>query len=432
MNREEYAGLGLLLLGELRASDTLVPVPVLAMEKLESAILSIPPQFNQLGLDKLFGDWLTVAAAIESQGLHDIAFDLLEEMRRLQVRELEKDPDRVAAASIWLRRARIARTSGQLDDAEICYGEAFHLVPRPLPSDANPWWSDILPMVWIGRGVLAMERGNYPNAEREISKVMDKRVPDIWRIYGHFVMSTILRKRTRAVEAMSHIWAAIDLLDENDSRRAESLVLLGEVLMGLGERSFAVQAHLSALACEPVLRVQAAALCGIQTLIGNAERHSTRELDRILRESIWARRNLAQREEEGFFNRLIGYVENLLAEVPVSLKASGQTTAGVVGGLTRHDQSILARGLAELLESQGRHADALEWLTIVEQIAELYDLHERKFEVDALRLRWTAHVRDETKKTARIAGSGRKKIGAVWTRMADLEALSKFERVEGH
>lgn len=429
MTTDEYAALGRLLLGELRESDRLGPIPSWIMERLAPAIRSIPPQFARLGDEASLGDWINAAAAIEAKGLNDVAFDLLEEMRRVYVRDGDTPRQRVMSAFIWLRRGRIARVAGRLDDAEGCYDEALRRVPRQVDADDGLWWSDLLPNLWIALGILAVGRGNYPLAERETRKLLDARVPLTWRITGHLQMTIVLRKRGRAHEALPHIWAALDALPADDGRRTDALIILGEVLNELGEHRFALEAHLAALAIATWQRHQAAALCGVLGLLAKPELQTEGALAMFTR-SVWARRHLVSRKEPEVVDRLIGFTAECLQRVEGSL-ANSHYPMGIVDGWSRHEQSVLSRGLAELFASRGRISDALHWLDLVERIAEHHGFHERKFEVDALRARWTTAGSDDTPLTAAHSIPRKPRRGSVWARMADLEALATLERVEG-
>lgn len=423
VTRDGYAGIGLMLLSELRASEVLGPVPKGAMDLLGPTIRTIPPQYFRLGENGHVGDWINAAAAVEAHALHDIACDLLEELRRLQVGSGEAVHQQALDSFLWVRRGRIARTSGHLDDAEECYREALRRARRAQSRSDELWWTDVLPHIWTGFGILAIGRGNYPVAERETAKILDARVPAIWRITGHLQMALVLRKRMKLIDAVEHIWAAFDLMERTDTRRAEALVPLGEVLMGLNEHLLSLKAHLSALAMRPTSRVQAAALCGVQTAIARAARRERTAVSSTLANSAWARRELSMENSTDLAEQLLAYVAETLKDVPASINASEEQVKGVVNGFTRHDQSILARSLAELLYSRGRLGEAMEWLCIVETIAERHNFHERKFEVDALRERWS-HTPSESMRRVKLPPVRVSHEHPVWARMDELDDLA--------
>lgn len=415
-------GIGLRLLAELQGAESLPEVPAVTRAILDPLVEQLQPQIGPLGADMTVRMWVNAAAIIEAHGFHDVAVDLIEELRRVLASDRTDDEARAFDAFLWTRRGRIARLAAQLDDAEECYREALRRTP---PHKTSLWWSDVVSNAWIGLSILAVGRGNYPLAHLEARKLLVPQVPPSQQVQGHLLLALILKKRRRFGAALAHVWQAFDLLPGTDPRRADTLVTLGEIAADVGEWESALHARLAALALPILPRVAVAALTGVLGVLAQPSLRANARAEEILARSAWGRRVLAGRPEMTVVARAEGHAQDLLR--PSAIAPAKLSTVTIAGALTAHDQVVLALSLAELIEADERYSEAAEWLAFAEQLAVRHGFHERVFQVDTLRRAWSdqraVSQRDPSSPEPTVR-TPRARRSTAWRRMAGLEVLA--------
>ncbi len=415
-DRVTLQGVGLRLLAELEGAESLPPLPAVTRPVLDPLVEQLQPQIGLLGTDTTIRMWVNAAAIIEAHGFHDVAVDLVEGLRRVVTSGRTDDEARAFDAFLWTRRGRIARLAAQLDDAEQCYREALRRTPR---QRTDLWWSDVVSNAWLGLSILAVGRGNYPLAQQEARKVLVSHVPPSQQVQAHLLLALILKKRGRFGAALAHVWQAFDLLPDTDPRRADALVTLGEIAAEVGEWESALHARLAALALPILPRVAVAALTGLLGVLAQPNLRANARAETIIAQSAWGRRVLAGRTEMTVVARAEGHAQDLLRP------KLGIGTTG--GGLTAHDQVVLALSLAELIAADERYSEAAEWLEFAEMLAVRHGFHERQFQVDALRRAWSeqrAVLQRDPSPTQTVVRTKRARRTTVWRRMDGLEALA--------
>ncbi|MBY0491453.1 MAG: tetratricopeptide repeat protein [Gemmatimonadaceae bacterium] len=383
IDRTLLQGASMLAQSALRGSRELPPFPSDLRRLLGAALRELPPQWFEVGRYQNSGIWIELAALIEAAGLFDEAWDLLSAMADVisshpTARGERSSPsDDLEAATLrsflWARRGRVSRMAGRLDNAEACYGEALagpELHARPA------FWSDVYPWAWIGRAVLAVERGNYPAARTFALKALDTRVPSGHQAQAHVMLALFDRKRQRHDRALHHLWSAHDLSDNHPVHQAEILVALGEVALQLGDTCAAIRAWRAVLSLNRTPRMVAPAVVGLMDAMASQYQGGDPcgECSSLIARSTW----FVQPSESR------GDVPRRMASLVGRLCNHESLPALIAGELARHDTVELQLARARLLFTIGETSAAIGLASSLRADAVQLGFHERVFQIDAL------------------------------------------------
>jgi tetratricopeptide (TPR) repeat protein len=369
---------------------------------------TLPSASASFGSESDVSTWIDVAAVAEAHGLHDIAWDLLGNLREYATPLLSTTDAVALKAFVWARRGRIARISGRLEDADACYREAIAKTPRA-PSVER--WRDALPHALLGLSVLAARRGNFPHASRLAARVLAPGdvVPSMYRLQAHLTLGLTYRKRRLLSTAVGHLWSAFDLLKREDALRAELLITLAEVAIEAGAFDAALDVLLVVLDWPLMPRVMIPAVASLLDLLRRGQ-HVAGASDRVARiaRSDWGHRCLTERAKPSVISRVLEFAESLARSEP-ALRAPS-------------DQVLIALAIAECSFAFGEIARAALWIAAVEDAATAMHFHEQQFRVEALReaLRTAEDRGSATSSPAPVSWSrttsARYPRGAAWRR----------------
>ncbi|MBL0939347.1 MAG: hypothetical protein IBJ03_10645 [Gemmatimonadaceae bacterium] len=404
-DRKALQGLWYVLLGVLRESESLSPVPDFVAEYLAPFASRLPlPMTGRQAEDPVY-DWISAAAVIESQGYLDEAWEMLNALEeRLSVgstirSDVERDE---VLAFLSTRRGRIARTGARLDDAEQWYRDAMRRSSR-LPREVR--WIDALPNALLGLGILHVERGNYPVAKKMVLRILapSSLSSAFYRVQAHMLQTLLLRKSGQLHDALAAIWSAHDLLAEGDARHADVLTTLAEVAVELGAVVPAVRARLAVLAYTTSPRLAVASLSGTLTLLSGAPDEVRRMCEAEIARSAWGRHVLSRREEATVSERVLSATQQWLADPPER-------------GLTPYDVVYLSLGVARLALRLGQFDDAMHAVADARALSIDRKFNEWVFECDALS--------DRIESARRVAASNERDRQVARTASDDLTAES--------
>jgi|GEM_PF-3455098 len=409
LDRESLAGALLVLTSTLREAPLLPRVPEPLAQVLAPLANLLPPQCASFTDDDDFVAWVTVAAIAEAYGQFDVAWELIEQLQWILRHGESNESVQARLAFLWARRGRIARTAGRLLDAEECYREALSISAR---AKSLATWGDARPHAHLGLAILAVGKGNYPQALRAANAVVNASslVPTLYQVQAHLLLALLFRKRHAAFAALEHLWLAFDLLEAGDVRRLDILVSLAEVASEQGNHDAALRARLIALANPLVPRVEAAALAGLLDVASREDVGSQSEREARIMGSSWGQRVLAPREETTVYERLVSYTTERV-ESPDN-------------AFTPHDVVLLAFGLCRIARSMGDTELDLRWLSRAEALAQAHGFHEREFEAHSLREDGSlkAAIRRSPHSSPKFRSGGTR---ASWARFETLEEPSQ-------
>lgn len=374
VDREALQGLWHVLLGVLEERGPLLPVPEFAATHLAPHAERLPlTMTGRCAGDPVF-DWISAAAVVESQGFLEEAWEMLNALEQrldddtLVRSEAEREE---IVAFLCTRRGRISRTSGHLDDAERWYREAMRRSAR-LPREVR--WIDALPNALLGLAILQVGRGNYPEAQRTVLRVLapSSLSPDFHRVQAFMLLTLILRKRGRHAEALASIWKAQDLLPSHDPRHADVLTVVAEVAVELGATVPALRARLAVLAFSSSPRLAVASLAGTLSLLSGAPDPVRRQCEAEIARSAWGRHVLSQRSEATVSERLLSATMAWVADPPAR-------------GLTPYDVVMLSLAITRLALELGRLDVATDAVNEAHALSVARGFHEWVFQAETLR-----------------------------------------------
>ncbi len=371
--REQLQGAAALLLSALRISQSIPALPEATREIIDAGTRDLPPQTASMGTRSRFARWIDAAAVLESQGLWQASWDLLQLL--LDRCRSDTPMDGARRAFVHARLGRVARVAGHVDDAEHWYRDALQLSQR-LPEAMQ--WSDARPHALLGLCILAVSRGNYAKGQSYARRVLNANAPDLYHVQAFLVFALIERKLGRSPEALTWLWRAFDALPVDDVRQIDVLITLAETALELQHPEAAVRARLAALALARTPRHAAAALSGLLAIA--AHMHGSREV------------RFAQHLEQSAWGHALS---TRLATPPsraMLLRATQEWIANPEAfGLQPYDVTLLHIGAVRLALSMPDDVVRanLTWseraLDRVEELATRHAYNERLFELDALR-----------------------------------------------
>jgi tetratricopeptide (TPR) repeat protein len=373
IERDRLVGAARYAQGWLIGADEMPEFPTALERELGPALDALPAQWHSVGNVERTGRWIEFAALVEANGHWDAAWDVLAAISTvLAVGKSAAGLNVLAFLSA--RRGRVARMAGRLDDAEECYAVALQSADRSDPAFA----ADVYPMVWLGRSVLSVERGNYPRARRCASRALRDVVPSGHRAQAHQILGLIERKVGRLDVSLRHLWNAHDLSDGHPTHQAAIKTALAETVAAQGETCAAMRAWLSVLGEAQPPRLAVPSLVGVmRALYGITEQGDPcGRCLRLIREQPWATALRTTRT----LDELIRGIVTLAADIVV-----GSAEASLrLSQLTPHEIVEMQLARSELLAALGEHDDSRAVAQSAQQTSEQLGLHERTFQSEAL------------------------------------------------
>jgi tetratricopeptide (TPR) repeat protein len=199
---------------------------------------------------------LQLAREIEEAGALHLAASWLFLLERTVPLQRALDLGHVRAA-----RARVARRLGDVDAARTLYAEVEQLGE----SRAEP---ELTARAWIGFGVIAVERGNYPEARRwyeAAALVADDTGCKEESSHAHGGLMHVYAKAGDMERAVLEGWRAFEAMPKHDERSAELLTNLSQALYEAGQFATAVRGFGAAVRRSSQPRVLLGALGGAAT-----------------------------------------------------------------------------------------------------------------------------------------------------------------------
>lgn len=250
--RDELLGQLVFLASWLERADQLPPMPAAYWAALAEPCTRFPHQLHTIDHDTPVAQWLLAAALAEFLGEGALGWIMISALMPLVQHDTE------VLAICHNRRGRIARLSGQLDDAELHYRDALRL------ADTHPA-RDAWPMAMIGLINVAIDRGNFPAAERQVRRMLvpDAGVLPVYRVGAWLSLSLVRRKRGDFLDAMLSAWNAYDLLPDGSPQRTEMVISLAECALALGDLPAAAQGFALAHRDAQSWRIRVSAATGL-------------------------------------------------------------------------------------------------------------------------------------------------------------------------
>jgi tetratricopeptide (TPR) repeat protein len=185
-------------------------------------------------------------------------------------------------------RARVARRLGDVEAARVFYAD----VEQVGESRAEP---ELTARAWIGYGVIAIERGNYPEARRwyeAAALVADDTGCAAESSQAHGGLMHVYAKAGDMERAIVEGWRAFDAMPRDDSRSSELLNNLSQALYDTGQFATALRGFGAAVRRATHPRILLAALGGTATAAGALGRETIVEaaaarIERIVR-TAWS------------------------------------------------------------------------------------------------------------------------------------------------
>jgi tetratricopeptide (TPR) repeat protein len=173
---------------------------------------------------------------------------------------VEADPalEPVERGRIMAQAARIAWKTGDLDAAMSRYRAVARMGHRLNEVELRV-------RAWIGYGVLARLRGNYPNVRKWASKAAraaEQDGLDELATIAHHSLMVASGVRGEIERALLHGWRAYELSAGDSAAEAEMLVCLGQTLLNAGEADTARSGFAGALTRNPPARIALPAFGG--------------------------------------------------------------------------------------------------------------------------------------------------------------------------
>lgn len=339
---------------------------------------TLPPQWYSVGHTDHAARWIDLAALVEADGQWDAAWDLLAAMTETLSADFGAER-RNLLAFLCARRGRVARMAGRLETAEACYAQALAEADR----HTEGYWADVYPAAWLGRSVLAVERGNYPEAKRCAQAAIRPHVPTAHHAQAYQMLALIARKAGDVSGALHALWRAHDCRDGHPVHQAAILVSLAEVAAEAGEPCAAIRAWVAILTNAGVPRFVAPCLIGLLGAFAHHLSHTDPcgACAECIAQSPWADIDVdtthpslvtAARALDRTAQRVLAHEHIIGIGVPP---------------LPPHDQVELLLMRSRLLRALGATTEAADTASQAEAEATRFGFHERTFQsADLVRL----------------------------------------------
>jgi tetratricopeptide (TPR) repeat protein len=161
-----------------------------------------------------------------------------------------------------IRQARIHRKLGKLDAALRLYTEVERLGVEHADEE-------LVCRGWLGKGIVARMRGNYPQAAEFFRRVLDSGRRGDWTrevtALAHHGMMIVAEVGKDYDAAVKHGWAAYDLFSEMPTRQADLLIGLSHLCNVTRQYRAALNGFLLVLARALAPRVRLTAIAGAAT-----------------------------------------------------------------------------------------------------------------------------------------------------------------------
>lgn len=164
-------------------------------------------------------------------------------------------------------QARIARQLGELDTAEELYRTAAAIGERATDKE-------LMSRSFLGRGVIARVRGNYPRARSLFRHGLQLAVASgssELTFFAHQGLTIVCNVTGDFSAGIEHGWKAFALASGDQVREAETLTNLAQSCLDCGYPRAALRAFLSALSRTDLLRIRLSALGGAALAAGKLE-----------------------------------------------------------------------------------------------------------------------------------------------------------------
>lgn len=361
----------LLARGSLRGAKALPAVPRGIEQVIGEALDELPPQWHSIGSAAPRGRWIELAALLEAHGAWDDAWDLLAAVGEVVTRS-DASPNFVAFLSA--RRGRVARQAGRLDTADACYAGALAMADR----HENTYLTDVYPSAWLGRCVLAVERGNYPQARSFAKRAIAPGIPVAHQAQAHQMLALIERKAGRLNAALSHLWQAHDLADVHPAHQAAVLGSLAELAAERGEGCAALRAWVSILRVPRAQRMVTPTLISILNLLARyvIQGDPCQQCLQVLRVQPWA-------SSVTVADTMTDAARHLVDQTS-AITVGDRPLTGLGVPLTPHDFVELQITRSRLLLTLGEHERGAAAAHAAHKLAQTLGFYERLFQAEPL------------------------------------------------
>jgi tetratricopeptide (TPR) repeat protein len=193
---------------------------------------------------------------MEDAGALNLALTTLQSFAKSMPRLQPLEQGRIVAQA-----ARVAWKAGDLDAAKKRYAAVARMAGRLGEAELRV-------RAWIGYGVLARLRGNYPDVQKwalRAAKVAEREKLVDLAALAHHSLTVVAGGRGEFEKALVHGWRAYQLSAGDRVAEAEMLLCLGQTLLNGGDPATALSGFAGALVRNPPARIVLPALGGYAT-----------------------------------------------------------------------------------------------------------------------------------------------------------------------
>jgi len=281
--------------------------------------------YRHADLTLLAPDLFAYAHYLEETLSLEEALDVLGTLRRIVGEHLSAS-DSVALS---LRTGRVNRKLSRFDDAEQAYSDASERARA-----AGDTYSELLSR--IGRANTVLGRGNMPEAQRRLTEILadarreNQRDAEARAEHG---IAAVLQLRGSPDDALSHMWRAFELYEDEDSRM-RALSDVGVMMLTLGDTE------------------------GAERALNEVVRRGVGMQDTVANATIELMHSASFRRDRVTFERFRARCEEMKAKMPPNILADYHLKVGIGEarfGRFRRATATLARAL-EVAENARLHS----------------------------------------------------------------------------